>query len=58
MCLKNLGRVITHIFSINFFLQKYMFLCILKGILPFEMHIIIFFPEKHETKSSVTSKLQ
>ena len=39
--LKILGRVGTHFFP----LEKKVFLCILKGILPFKMHKIIFFPE-------------
>ena len=44
--LKILGRVGTHIFFNNFFGgKKYIILCILKGILPFKMHKIIFFPE-------------
>ena len=44
--LKILGRVCTKIyFLISFFLEKNSILCILKGILPFKMHTIIFFPE-------------
>ena len=39
----NLGRVGTHIFNCFFFLEKSIILCILKGILPFKMHTIIFF---------------
>ena len=37
--LKILGRVGTHSF---FFLEKYIFFCVLKGISPFKMHKIIF----------------
>ena len=33
------------VFLINFFLEKNIILCILKGILPFKTHKIIFFPE-------------
>ena len=43
--LKILARVGTHIFLIIFFLKKYMILCILKGISPFKMHKMIYFPE-------------
>ena len=32
-------------FIIYFFLEKILILCILKGISPFKMHKIIFFPE-------------
>ena len=42
MGLKIFGRVGTHIFYLFFFLEKNI---ILKGILPFKMHTIIFFPE-------------
>ena len=42
--LKILGMVGTHSF-LNYILKKIKMLCILKGILPFKMHIIIFFPE-------------
>ena len=42
--LKFLGRVGTYIFFI-YFLEKNIILCILKGISPFKMHTIIFFPD-------------
>ena len=42
--LKNLGRGGTF-FLKKKFLEKNKILCILKGILPFKMHKIIFFPE-------------
>ena len=41
-----LGRVGTHIFSNYFFLEKNIFLCILKGISPFKMYKIIYFFQK------------
>ena len=40
-----LGRVGTHVFLYFFFLEKNTILYILKGISPFKMHKIIFFPE-------------
>ena len=40
---KSLGRVDTHFFS-----GKNIIICILKGILPFKMHKIRFFPRKSE----------
>ena len=43
--LKILGKVGTHIFFNYSPPQKSIILCILKGILPFKMHKIIFFPE-------------
>ena len=44
--LKILGRVGTHIFFHCFFFSgKNIILCILKGISPFKMHKIIYFPE-------------
>ena len=46
--LKILGRVGTNIF---FFSGKNIILCILKGILPFKMHKIIYFSRKPEKKS-------
>ena len=50
--LQILGRVGTHIFFYHFFFwKKYIILCILKSILPFKMHKIIYFPEKNEKKS-------
>ena len=43
---ENLGRVGTKFFFNYFFcLEKNTILCILKGILPFKMHKIIFFSE-------------
>ena len=42
--LEILDRV--HIFFYYFFLEKIIILCILKGILPFKMHKIIFFFQK------------
>ena len=41
-----LDRVAHIFFSFFFFLGKKIILCILKGISPFKMHKIIFFPEK------------
>ena len=51
--LKTLGRVGTLVvFFFFFFLSgKQMILCILKDILPFKMHKIIFFPENLGKKS-------
>ena len=46
--LKILGRVGTHIFSIIFFLEKNIILCLLKGILPFKMREFFLFPRKLE----------
>ena len=46
--LKILGTIGTHIFLIIFFLRKNIVLCILKGISPFKMHEIIFFPENRK----------
>ena len=45
--LKILGWVGTHTFLITFFSEKKksIILCILKGISPFKMHKIIYFPE-------------
>ena len=57
--LKTLGRVGRHTcccFFNCFFSGKQIILCILKDILPFKMHKIIFFPEnlgKKKTKSPV-----
>ena len=48
MGLKILGTVGTHIFF-NFYLEKNIILCILKGILPFKMHIK--FPFKRIVRS-------
>ena len=42
---KILGRVGTYIFFNFFFPGKNIILCILKGISPFKMHKMIFFPE-------------
>ena len=38
---ENLGRVGTHVFFNYFFPGKKIILCILKGILPFKLHLII-----------------
>ena len=38
------------------FWEKYIALCILKGIWPFKMHKIIFFPEKLKKFLGFTSK--
>ena len=48
--LKILGRVgrHTYYFLIFFSWKKIIILCILKGILPFKMHKIIFFSRKPE----------
>ena len=43
--LKILGWVAKHIFLTIIFQDKSIILSILKGILPFKMHKIIFFPE-------------
>ena len=51
--LKILGRVGTHIF----FSGK-IILCILKGILPFKMHKIIYVPENLEKILGFTSKFR
>ena len=51
--LKFLGGAGTHIF-----LAKYIILCILKGMLPFKMHKILFFPENQENHLSFTSKFR
>ena len=58
--LKILGRVDTHFFKLFFILEKYIILCILKGISPFKMHKIIFFPEKmkHEKILGFASRLR
>ena len=55
-----LGRVGTHtiFFLNNFFFGKNIILCILKGILPFKMHKVIFFPENMKTILGFTSKLR
>ena len=42
-----LSRVGTHVFF-NYFFSGKIILCILKGILPFKMHKIIFFPENQK----------
>ena len=55
--LKILGRVGTHIFF--FLLEKNTILCVLKGILPFKMHkIIYFFSRKLEKFPGFTSKFR
>ena len=41
-----------------FFSGKNIFLCILKGILPFKIHKIIFFPENLKKNLRFTSKLR
>ena len=48
MGLNILGRVGTHIFFSG---KKNVILCILKGISPFKMHKILFFPENLKKKS-------
>ena len=45
-CLNIIDWVGTHFFKIIFFMGKNIILCILKGILPFKMHKIIYFPGK------------
>ena len=48
MGLKIFDRVGTNILILdNLFLEKCIILCILKGILPFKMHKIIFFFQKN-----------
>ena len=50
--LKILGRVGTHFFFNYFFFPgKNIFSCILKGISPFKMHKIIYFPENLKKNS-------
>ena len=56
--LKNLGRVGTHIFLMIFFSRKNIILYILKGISPFKMHKIIFFPENLKKNLGFTSKFR
>ena len=46
--LKTLVRVGKHFLLIFFFLEKYIILCILKGISPFKMHKIILFSRRPE----------
>ena len=59
MGLKNLRRVGTHIyFLIIFFSGKNIILCILKGISPFKMHKIIFFPENLKKILGFTCKFR
>ena len=52
-----LGRH-TCFFYIFFFLEKNIILCILKGILPFKMHKIIFFPENLKKILGLTGKFR
>ena len=54
--LKILCRVGTHVYF-NFFWKKINFTH-LKGILPFKMHKIIFFPEKRKKILGFTSKFR
>ena len=56
MGLKILGRIGTH--NIFFSGKKYIILCIFKGILPFKMNKIIYFPEKPEKILGFTSKFR
>ena len=56
--MKSLGKVGTHVFFNNFFLEKYIILCILKGNMPFKMHKIIFFLENLKKYLGFTSKLR
>ena len=54
--LKILGRVGTHI---NFFIFFFcIILCILKGISPFKMHKIIFYPQNLKKFLGFTSKFR
>ena len=46
----------VHILFLFFFLEKNIILCILKGILPFKMHKIIFFQENLKKNQGFTSK--
>ena len=56
--LKILGRVGTQFFLYYFFfLQKNIILCILKDMIPFKMHEIIFFPEKLKIILGVTRNI-
>ena len=54
--LKILGRVGTH-FSYGFISGKKNS-CILKGISPFKMHKIIYFPENLKKNLGITSKFR
>ena len=56
--LKILGRVGTYIFLSIFLSEKNTILCILKGILPFKMNKIIFFPENLKRNLGFTSKFR
>ena len=53
-----LGIVGLRNFLIIFFSGKNIILCILKGILPFKMHDIIFFSRKGEKILGFTSKFR
>ena len=55
---KILGGVGTPIFFNHFFLEKNIILCILKGMLPFKMHKIIYFPENLLKNLGFTSKVR
>ena len=48
----------TYFFNYFFFLETNIILCILKGISPFKMHKIIFFPENLKKNLGFTSKLR
>ena len=48
----------TYFFLTIFFLEKNIILCILKGISPFKMHKIIFFPENLKKFLGFTSKFR
>ena len=56
--LKTLGRVGRHIFFNYFFPEKYIILCILKGISPFQNACNLFFPENMNKILGFTSKFR
>ena len=49
---------LAHILFFIFFSGNIYILCILKGILPFKMHKIIFFPEHLEKNQDLTNKFR
>ena len=54
-----LVRVGTHVFLLFFFSEiKFIILCILKYILPFKVHKIIFFPENLKKIPGFASKFR
>ena len=51
-------RVTGRVGTLFFFLEKNIILCILKGILPFKMHKIIYFSENLKKFLGFTSKFR